>query len=320
MKRALLLAALTFGGAVAGCGKTVPHGGVPRAPDGASNGKVTTITGPTELMPADLDLVVRVDLAKVRSDLGKQASVELLGEALDQSGVRGVARQTLAEADVVWLGLRVSDFEYGDHVMIATRTAKRPKPDDGEAAHGRLLTPDPIAWDASATGVAAVRRFVAKKPPERAGTARVYTVGETAAVFVSPVEEHSVERLLRRGPDPERGDPRARGLVSLDLHTPALSVPLAAKVPALATLIASITRMRATVDLFGDQLELEGTIKCRDAAAASKIETYLATFASPNTRFAELLAAMEVARTGASVSVRWRLPQAVITELLRAEP
>lgn len=313
---------------VAGCGKTVPHGGVVREPSAATEGaegrspegRITTVTTATELMPADLDLVVRVDLAKVRSDLGKQASIELMDEALDKSGVHGAAREMLAEADVVWVGLRVSDFEYGDHVMVVTRS-KRAKatPEAEQTPATAISTPDPTDWDESATGVAAIRRFVAKAPPRRTGTARIYTFGETAAVFVSPVEEHSVERLLKKGPDPERGDPRARGLVSLDLHAPQLAPTLTAKLPALATLIASIIRMRATVDLLGDQLELEGTIRCRDATAASKIETYLATFASPNTRFAELLAALEIARTGASVSVRWRLPQAVIAELLRSD-
>jgi hypothetical protein len=321
-----LLAALLLVMAVA-CGRTVPHGGVPIEPakpatSAASNGKplITTVTTATDLLPADLDLVVRVDLAKVRADLGKEASLELISEALDSSGVEGIARKTLADADVVWLGLRVADLDRGDHVMVATQKRKR-RPEGAAADSGdvseEVITPDPIAWTRSDTTVQHVHRFVAKGSSQRADTARIYTVGKTAAVFVSPVEEHSVERLLMSGPDPSRGDPTARGLVSLDLQAPRLSPEMSKKIPALAKLIASITRVRATADLFGDRIELEGTIRCKDALSAGKVQQYLATFTTPESRFAELLADTNIERSGASVLVRWRVPRVMLSGLLR---
>ncbi len=347
MTRAL---ALLLCGAL-GCGKTVPHGGVPKepsaaAPEGGAKARVTTVTVATELLPADLDLVVRVDLAKIRTDLGKAAAIELMNEALTQSNVRGAARAILVEADVVWVGLRVEDLEHGDHVMVAERARRATAGSDddppgeaadttgseraggegtggertgaGDEAAVRHWKPDPATWKASTTRVPSIRRYVRATATPRAEAARLFTVGDEAVVFVSPVEEHSVERLLLKGPDPERGEPRARGLVSVDLRAPRLSAALARRHRAIGGLIESIERLRATVDLFGDRLELEGTIRCRDEGAARKVHTYLATFTSPNTRFAELLTQVRVERTGASVSVRWSVPQSLVTEMLGA--
>ncbi len=83
-------ALLVVAAACASCGKTVPYGGVEK-PSVAPAQTVTTVTGPTDLMPADLDLVIRLDLAKIRSDLGKEASFELVNEAMQSSAVRGEA-------------------------------------------------------------------------------------------------------------------------------------------------------------------------------------------------------------------------------------
>ncbi len=305
--------------AIGACGRTVPHGGVPQsdptptAPKAPKPGRVTTVTEATELLPADLDLVVRVDFAKIRADLGAEAADELVDEALDAAKVEGDARATLAEADVVWLGLRLADLELGDHVMVAKRRPKRapdgkPKP---------LIEPSPTSWDKSATNTATITRFVHRRSPARAATARIYTVGHTGAVFVSPVEEHSVERLLRMGPDPSRGEPVARGLISVDLVTPKLSPRMRRRLPALAKLVGGVERVRASVDLFGDRLEVRGTIRCKDDEAARKVHQYLTTFTTPASRFAELLGGAKLDRSGASVLVTWHVQRSLISRLLR---
>jgi hypothetical protein len=298
---------------VLGCGRTVPHGGVPKEPsESAPEGpRVTTVTTATDLLPSDLDLVVRVDLTKMRSDLGADASEELLEEALDSSGVVGAAREVLAGADVVWVGLRTRDLETGDHVMVATH--KRKKSPEGKPLP--LVEPDGDSWKASDTGTPKIRRYVAKTPPTRAGTARIYTVGDTAAVFVSPVEEHSVERILKMGPDPDRGQPKARGMLSLELIAPRLPRNLRSDLAALTKLMASIERVRATVDLVGNDLELDATVRCKNVAAATDVARNLAAYATAETRFAELFGDTKIDRTGSSVLLRWRVPKGLIIDL-----
>jgi hypothetical protein len=194
--------------------------------------------------------------------------------------------------------------------MIATR--KRKRTPDGKPQ--KLIEPDASQWKRTSTSVPSLVRFVAKQRAKRADTARIFTFSDTAAVFVSPVEEYSIERLLRMGPDPSRGEPTASGLLSLDLREPRLSRSVKKKFPALAKVVNSVTRVRATVDLFGDTLQLEGTIRCNSQAAAKKVKQNLATYTMPQTRFAELLAGVKIEQAGASVLVRWHVPRALLFE------
>jgi hypothetical protein len=281
-----------------GCGREVPAGGVPRV-------KPPGELGPPDFIPADLDLVVRVDLGRVRQGLGPEAAEELLSGALDRSGVKGGARKTLAEAEVVWLGLRVADLDAGDHVMVAQHRARR----------GAKLAPDAIAWRKSGTHPGGVRRYLARGEVERAGAARIFTIEPRVAVFVSPVEEYSVERVLERGPDPERGQPEARGLMSVDLREPRLGPKNAKRYRRLARLIAGIARVRAVLDLRRGELVLEGEIRCANDVAATKVEQYIAVYKDAPTRYRDHLGAVDLERNGAVVRLRWEVPRALLSLL-----
>jgi hypothetical protein len=297
MKRLLATALL-----LVACGPTVPAGGVPRV-------KPPSALTPVDFIPADLDLVVRVDLARVRESLGREAADDVLSGALDRSGVKGGARKTLAEAEVVWLGLRVADLDEGDHVMVAQHKHKR----------GKDLAPDALAWRRQKTALAGVRRFLARNPADRAGAARIFTVEPHAAVFVSPVEEYSVERVLERGADPQRGQPEARGLMSLDLREPHLGPRNARRYRSLAHLLEGIVRVRAVLDIHGGELALAGEMRCESPRAAQRVERYLATIKGAPTRFREQLGAIELERSGAVVRIRWEVPREFLLSLFRDE-
>ena len=257
--------------AVAGCGRVVPHGGVPApaqtaASSSAKSARPRVVDG-SDLIPADLDLGLRVDLAEIRSSLGPKAASKLTAEAFDQARLKGIVRDALREADLVWLALRVSDWEAGDRVLAIQRT-RGAKP----------LKPDPIAWTRFATQVDKVVRFEAKTAPGRGGIGEVLTVGEREAVFVSPVEQLSVRRVLRRGPDARRGQPAARGLVSMDYRVGRAGPAFEKNYPHLAPLLAGIVRVSATVELNSAQLALEGRIRCRNEHAALKVARFLESY------------------------------------------
>ncbi len=131
---------------VAACGRVVPHGGEsPPAPAPAAATPLPRTFAPAELIPSDLDLVVRVDLAKVRSSLGGELPAEGELPLLDAAGLDAVARQALVHADVVWLASRVADLDEGDRVL---------------AIEGLRGAPDPDAltrWALHATGVDGLR-------------------------------------------------------------------------------------------------------------------------------------------------------------------
>ncbi len=252
------------------CGRVVPRGGaVAKASAAATSSPPapTVIVDVSDLIPADLDLVLRVDLAEIRRGLGPQAAEELSKEAFEQARLTGIVRQALAEADLVWLAVRIADWEAGDRVL-AVRLARGAIP----------LRPDPIAWTRYATPLKKVARFETKVAPERAGIGEVITLGDREAAFVSPVEQMSVRRVLRRGPDAQRGQPAARGLLSMDYRARPPGDAFEKRLPHLAALLAGIVRVNATVELSGTQLDLEGRIRCRSERAAVKVARFLETF------------------------------------------
>src|SRR5438552_1393840 len=106
---------------VLGCGRVVPAGGEPRQPVSEEalpeKPRPRTWEG-TDLIPADLDLVVRVDLGKLRASLGPEAAKELAREGLDRSQADAAVRAALASADIAWLGVRVAELEEGDRVLV----------------------------------------------------------------------------------------------------------------------------------------------------------------------------------------------------------
>jgi hypothetical protein len=295
LRRLPVLVFFFLGWAILGCGKTVPAGGVPDEASKPHSGAVEA----SDLIPADLDLVVRVDLTKVRKSLGVDSSRELMDKALEDAEPEGSLRNALSVADVVWLGIRVADFEAGDRVTVI-RSAEAP-PD-----------PDAIAWKKLESGHDSVVQFDARMPPRRGGTARILVVDKRDAVFISPVEQMSVARVLERGPDARRGQPEARGLISLDYRARRLTPTLERSFPSLGRLISGVRRMSAIVNLVGGKLELDGRIRCKHATAAAKVLRFLETIRAAGkerARYSELLGTLELELADNTVNVHWPLPR-----------
>ena len=226
--------------------------------------------------------------------------------------------QALARAEMVTIGLRMADVEAGDRVVVVRQAREA----GGKAeAEEPMVSPETLDWSREDTALDDVVRYVARGVIPRAGTERIYLVGDRAAVFVSPVESHSVERVLRRGPDAERGRPVARGLLSLDYRTGALSPPHVTAIPSLAALVAGIARMAAVVDVVGDRLELDGRIRCTSPAAARKVHRFLTTIVEATRdrpSYDELLTGLKLEVVDQTVQLRWQVPPALIRALILA--
>jgi len=294
--------------AVTGCGRTVPAGG--------ERTKPRTPASVDELIPVDLDLVVRIDLAQARDSLGPDISQDLLKEAADRTRADPSMRAALAEAEIAWLATRVADAEAGDRVF-AVRLARRRRV-DGEREKPRLA-PDAIAWK-RLDGDGGVRRFGARESRlDRGQTERIYLLGDEAAVFATPVEVPAVDRVILDGPDMARGRPEARGLFSLDYRASRLSPEMVRRFPALAKLWRGIRRISAVVDDVGDGLELEGRIRCDNPRAAEDLLRFLLALkeGSADTSYGSLMAELDLSRTASSVAVRWPWQRDILHELLR---
>ena len=112
------------------CGRVVPAGGV------VKSGTKPVVKRPTkidavELIPGDLDLVMRIDLAKMRDSLEPHETKSIAESAVGKTKLDGLLRQTLARASVAWLGLRIADLDAGDRVLVVEleRGAKQIAPD-----------------------------------------------------------------------------------------------------------------------------------------------------------------------------------------------
>ncbi len=294
--------------ALPGCGETVPHGGVPVSPTAPPAAEQPAMRA-ADLIPADLDLVLRIDLGRLRRSLGPEPWDALAERTQVVSRAEGVVREALGRADVVWLGLRVADWDAGDRVLVV------------ELPEGSAVTPDPFAWRRRQGYEPPLAVYDAIDSPPRHGTARIVLVGERAAAFVSPVEVSAVERVMRAGPDPERGEPNALGLLSLDWRARGLSSGMQERYPSLAALVGGIARVHATVSLTGGELELEGRLRCRDESAAARVLRFVQTIiegAEQSPRYRGLLARMTARQAEGTVLLRWTVPSDAVRALLRA--
>jgi hypothetical protein len=303
--RGLLLAAIALATISSSCGREVPAGGEHRPAEGP---RVARRLEPLDLLPGDLDLVVRVDVARMRAGLGIETVERLAAEAAPPAPGEELLVDALQRAEVVWVGMRVSDGMLGDRVVVV---------------EGRLkgLEPDEARWRREPSPNAEVRVWDRVAAPPRAGTARIITSGERMIAFVTPIEVASVARVLANGPDDKRGDPAAVGLLSFDLRARRFTPNLERKFPSIGGLVAGLDRVRGSVTLDDSGLRLEADVAARSPAAAQRALTFLQAVRD-NVRDparADLLALAKVEQVGKVVRVRWSVPAKSIL-MLTSQP
>ena len=297
-RRALMLGlgALAF---TAACGGEVPAPQAPRKGKGA-------FLDPAELFPADLDLVLRVDLGRMRSQLGPLAEVLSARVEEESGGEEALVSQAIARAKVVWIGLRAADAEAGDRVLVVEGDIEDVRPDPGIF---HLVDP-PLADD--------IRSWERKGPLGRATTARVHAFADRMIMFVTPVEVDSVDRVLAKGPDDRRRDPAAEGLISADLRARRLPPSLERRFPSIASIIGGLERARATAVMVGDALRVDAEILAGTGQAAGKAENLLRALreGGQGSRYAALFEDMRIERVDRAVRVRWDFSSDVLRALL----
>jgi hypothetical protein len=282
------------------CGSEVPAGGVKVRPAGP---RVVRRIEPADLFPADLDLVVRVDVARMQAALGPALADDLTTRALEDGGDVPL-RDAMARADVVWLGLRLADLDAGDRVIVIEgKFTGETKPPAGFRALPALDE-----------GVVVLER---DGGAPRSGTARILRIGDRARAFVSPVEVDSVTRVLRRGPDDRRGDPVAEGILSLDLRPRRLPSSVERRFPSIAAIVGGVNRVRASTVLVDKGIRLDAQIEGRNKAAAERTLRFLQALRDnvQGARYVELMRDLELEQVEATVRLRWVVPAKLIATL-----
>ena len=294
--------------ALAGCGSSAAPSKGSRA--SAAAPAIDRRLDPAEIFPADLDLVVRLDVARMRSSIGPAAASAMAARAAREAG-DDVLRAALACADVVWLGARVRDLDAGDHVVLV---------------EGSSCTPelDLANWKEQPSRNKSLKIFDRVDPPRRAGTGRVIVFGDHAAAFVSPMELDSVARVLEVGPDARRGNPVAEGVVSLDVRADRLPPSLEQKFPSIAAILAGLERVRGTAVVVDEGVQIDVQILSPTAKGAEKALRFLTALRDnvEDVRLAAVIRKVSIEQIEGTVRVRLLLPGRAVLALLadREEP
>jgi hypothetical protein len=244
-RRALLLSLL----ALTACGpKPLPP--APPAPQ---------ISAPAELIPSDLDVVVRLDLGRVKAALGAAAVSALAGEVLARGSAKQAADElmvaSLLEADLVYLGYRPGRLGAPLDRVLALQ------------GHFTQLMHPPQGFSGATDLGADVRYWDAQVRPPREGVARIYAFSDRLRAFSTEAEIDAMELRLAGGGGVRRLEPPAEGTLSLAARP--LVLARFAGNGVLRDLLEGSKSLSAVADLESDgaRLKAELVLESPDQAA-----------------------------------------------------
>lgn len=209
---------------------------------------------PAQAIPADLDLVVRLDLKRLRAVLGLESGA-LLDELtrgapsdLPDRETAELTRRLFARADTVWLGARPGlSAELTDSVVVLRGDFREQIP---SALGGRP------AWRSAEDLGGAVRRFERDPPALRSAPAVLYVRGTDVVVMGSVAEIDALERTV----EANRYDASVRapeaGMVAVAARLPDLLRRIAERAPTLAGMLEGAERIEGSLDHASSQIRL----------------------------------------------------------------
>lgn len=220
------------------------------------------VTSASELIPSDLDVVLRLDLARVKAALGAIALSALARQVLtrDSAGQEPdeLLVTSLLGAEQVYLGYRPSPLWAPLDRVLAVQ------------GHFEPLVRTPAGF-VGATDLGRDVRYWDRPtaPTSRGGVARIYAVGDRVRAFVSEAELDAVERRLDGLGAARRLEPPEEGTISLAAR-PSLLGRLAGT-GTLRELLEDAQALHAVADLESDGVRLKLQLLLADAQAAQQL-------------------------------------------------
>ncbi|MEO8901628.1 MAG: hypothetical protein ABI488_07680 [Polyangiaceae bacterium] len=268
-------------------------------------------------MPADLDVVLRVDLKRIRDTLGGPALAALSEQALH--GQRGedhatdeLLLKTLAQTDTLYVGLRPS-AAYGAADNVFVLAGHFPGFDPERAQSSPRFS---HALDLGAD----LRRYDRPAPKSRSAPARFYARGEDLIVSLSEAEIDSVERTLEQGRGRPSLEPAEKGALSAIARPRFLPRELFAGSHMLRELAQDASRVELNADLTSAGVDASLALKFDDPSAADQVGHALtdmrdALKSSPG-RLAKFAARVEVTNAAEYVTLHFALGRDEFSELI----
>lgn len=291
-----------------GCGPT-QVGPPPEAP---------RLTRPLSAMPADLDVVLRVDLKRIRDTLGGPAMAALSEQALH--GLHGADHATdelllkaLSQTDTLYVGMRPSAtaLTAADSVYVMVGHFPGFAPDQAPSAP-RFRAALDLGAD--------LRRYDRPAPRARSAPARFYARGDDLIVALSEAEVDSVERTLEQGRGRPPLEPREKGALSAVLRPRVLPRALFAGSRTLRELAQDASRVELDADLTSAGVDASLALKFDDPSAAEQIGHALtdmreALKTAPG-RLAKFAARVEITNAAEFVTLHFALGRDEFSELI----
>jgi hypothetical protein len=146
----------------------------------------------------------------------------------------------------------------------------------------------------------------------------VARLGDRGAIFATPVEADAVLRVLRQGPDDDRGRPAADGLVSFDARPRRLPFAIERKFPSFSRMVAQLERVRGAVRVEGERLRLELVLASSSAAGAQRTARFVEALrdGAPDRGLASTLRTLSIDTVGTGSRVSIDVPPAALVEVL----
>lgn len=252
----------------------LPGLGKPPAPPPRT--QATALREPSTLLPRDLDVVVRVDVAKIRATLGDAAAGRLAEQGLP-GGERALATMMATKATAVWVGLRGSA---GDSVLVAKGEVNDLDPDAWAGGAAKTPSVTSATTAAGPTPPSTYARLPATEPgitwferrerAKRADPARLVLLATGVLAAISPGEIDAVDRIVRVGGDPERLRPREDAVLSFAIRGRVLRTDLAPRFPEIADILTTSTGAEGSVDLVGGEVRAELSLTFAESADADR--------------------------------------------------
>lgn len=259
------------------------------------------------LLPADVDVVVRIDLQRARSlDVVDDVLAWLRGAQLSESMIETIG-PCLDRASAVTIAARLGPGGLDGDVLVRFRM---PGDASSDVACG------PRGWEH--TGDAGGAAVYEPAHPERRRNAPAMMLADRQGevIVVTPGQIDSVLRLVRDGPDVDPPVPPADGLVGLVARVDESRLPATwrEKAPTLTAIASGLSTLTLRVDL-GERSSARATLvyanaKAADAASANLKRVHDALVVSDKEALKRAALGAHAERTDDTIRVDLTIPSA----------
>ena len=263
---------------------------------------------PVLFIPADLELVLRLDVRRYRETMGPEPEQSLAklwqSFGLDSSGKFqhfDWLVPVLKSTDTLWLGCRPGPVGCRDFVFVL-----RGRFASSSSAYG--FGPSKKRRDLGAGWLS-----YELESERRTTAARLYWRAPGLAILVSCAELDSAERSIEQSLDRTKLEPSENGLVSLIVQSKALALSIRDRSPQAARWLEQSERVEIHFDSSERGTRVTFSVKFRDAPQADRAAQALRILISALSRFDPRLKTgdLEVQLLNSEVLLRVSFPTAV---------